>query len=44
MPTPPAGQTPLAQISPAQRDAVVRRVLRKPVVAPLDVAAFSSAI
>lgn len=43
MPTPPA-RIPLARISPAQKQAAVRRVLAKPVVAPLDVAAFSSAI
>lgn len=41
-----APQTPLAQISRAQREAVLRRIVGKtqPVVAPLDVAAFSSSI
>lgn len=43
MPT-PLPKTLLDRISRAQKAAAVRRVLAKPVVAPLDVAAFSSAI
>jgi hypothetical protein len=44
---PTALRTPLADIRPAQREALVRRILgsRKPATAaPLDVAAFSSSL
>ena len=45
MPTQTAPRTPLAEIGRREKLAVVRRVVDKtPVVAPLEVAAFSSSI
>lgn len=45
MPTQTAPRTPLAEIPATLKLAVVRRVVGKsPVVAPLEVAAFSSSI